>query len=59
MYSLVDKEACIITGDGSNICGVLKGCDRATNVIFLMHMKENIQKNEGVKKEDRFIYNTW
>ena len=34
LYSLVDKEVCIITGDGSNICGVLKGCDRATNVIL-------------------------
>ena len=56
LYSLVDKEVCIITGDGSNICGVLKGCDRATNVILSNAHERKYSKNEGVKKEELGLY---
>ena len=56
LYSLVDKEVCIITGDGSNICGVLKGCDRATNLIISNAHERIYSKNNGVVKKELGLY---
>ena len=56
LRSLVDEEVCIITGDGSNICGRLKGCDRATNVILSDAHERIYSKSKGVVKNELGLY---
>ena len=57
LRSLVDEEVCVITGDGRTaICGRLKGCDRATNVILSDAHERIYSKSKGVVKNELGLY---
>ena len=56
LYSLVDKEICVITCDGSNVCGILKGYDRATNLIISNAHERIYFKDKSVVKNELGLY---
>ncbi|KAF9591055.1 hypothetical protein IFM89_001265 [Coptis chinensis] len=50
LESVVDQQISIITNDGRNIVGVLKGFDQATNIILDESHERVFSTKEGVKQ---------
>jgi len=51
----LDKPVSVITCDGRNILGTMRGCDQATNVI-LEKSVENVYSLEGITKVSLGLY---
>ncbi|KAJ4713956.1 U6 snRNA-associated Sm-like protein LSm8 [Melia azedarach] len=50
LESLVDQQISVITNDGRNIVGVLKGFDQATNIILDESHERVYSTKEGVQQ---------
>ncbi|XP_047333407.1 sm-like protein LSM8 [Impatiens glandulifera] len=50
LESLVDQQISVITNDGRNIVGVLKGFDQATNLILDESHERVYSTKEGVQQ---------
>lgn len=50
LESLVDQNISIITNDGRNIVGILKGFDQATNIILDESHERVYSTREGVQQ---------
>ncbi|XP_010276287.1 PREDICTED: sm-like protein LSM8 [Nelumbo nucifera] len=50
LESLVDQQISVITNDGRNIVGVLKGFDQATNIILDESRERVYSTTEGVQQ---------
>lgn len=50
LESLVDQTISVITNDGHNIVGVLKGFDQATNIILDESHERVYSTKEGVQQ---------
>ncbi|ONI09577.1 hypothetical protein PRUPE_5G245700 [Prunus persica] len=50
LESLVDQTISVITNDGRNIVGVLKGFDQATNIILDESHERVFSTKEGVQQ---------
>nr|KJB45579.1 hypothetical protein B456_007G313600 [Gossypium raimondii] len=50
LESLVDQTISVITNDGRNIVGVLKGFDQATNIILDESHERVYSTKEGVQQ---------
>ncbi|CAJ2650237.1 unnamed protein product [Trifolium pratense] len=50
LESLVDQQISVITNDGRNIVGVLKGFDQATNIILDESHERVFSTKEGVQQ---------
>nr|AFK43174.1 unknown [Lotus japonicus] len=50
LESLVDQQISVITNDGRNIVGILKGFDQATNIILDESHERVFSTKEGVQQ---------
>ncbi|CDY39275.1 hypothetical protein BRARA_G02607 [Brassica rapa] len=56
LESLVDQIISVITNDGRNIVGVLKGFDQATNIILDESHERVFSTKEGVQQHVLGLY---
>ena len=56
LQELIEKMVSIITNDGRNIIGILKGYDQALNVVLEQSHERIFSPNEGVAQNVLGLY---
>jgi U6 snRNA-associated Sm-like protein LSm8 len=56
MENFLEKQVSVVTCDGRNYLGILKGLDQATNVVLERCIENIFHSTEGVKQVNRGLY---